>query len=365
MQRPVRYAVVGLGYFAQAAVLPAFKHAKRNSKLVALVSDDPAKLKQLGRRYKVPLLVSYDEYETCLASGKVDAVYIALPNSMHREYAERAARLGVHVLCEKPLAVTEADCHAMIRSAEQGNVKLMVAYRLHFEKGNLEAVKIARSGKLGELKFFNSVFSMRVREGNIRLKRKLGGGTLYDIGVYCINAARYLFRHEPHEVLAMTANTGEARFREVDEMTSAVLRFPGDRLASFTTCFGSADTSAYEIVGTKGSVRMEPAYELAEGLSQVVRIGDTTRRRHFAKRDQVAPELIYFSDCILHDREPEPSGKEGLADVRIIEALYHSAKAKRPVLLEPIDKRRRPGPEQEITRPGVRKPKLIHASSPH
>src|SRR5678815_1235312 len=246
--RSVRYAVVGLGHIAQVAVLPAFRHARSNSELVALVSNDPVKQRRLGDQYRVPETYSYEEYELCLRSGDVDAVYIALPNNLHREFAVRAARAGVHVLCEKPLAVTEEDCEEIIRACAENHVKLMTAYRLHFNRSNLEAVKILKSGRIDEPRIFNSLFTMQVKEGNIRLKKELGGGTLYDIGIYCINAARYLFRAEPTEVFAFSADRTEKRFREVDEMTSAVLRFPEDRLATFTSSFGAGDTSEYEVV---------------------------------------------------------------------------------------------------------------------
>src|SRR3954471_15451727 len=143
----VRYAVVGLGHIAQVAVLPAFAHAE-NSELAALVSDDPEKLDRLGRRYKVKARFSYDRYDECLRGGDIDAVYIALPNHLHRSYSERAARAGVHVLCEKPMAVTEADCLSMIRVAEENRVKLMIAYRLHFEEANLRVIDLVQQGKL-------------------------------------------------------------------------------------------------------------------------------------------------------------------------------------------------------------------------
>ncbi len=194
--------MVGLGYIAQKAVLPAFEHAKKNSELAALVSNDPVKLREMGRKYRVNNLYSYDQYEDCLQSGQIDAVYIALPNNLHREYTERAAGRGIHVLCEKPMAVTAADCQSMIQSAKKHKVKLMVAYRLHFEEANLKVVETLKSGKIGEPRIFNSVFTMDVKKGDIRLQKELGGGTLYDIGVYCINAARYLFQAEPESVFA-------------------------------------------------------------------------------------------------------------------------------------------------------------------
>jgi glucose-fructose oxidoreductase len=355
--------VVGLGYIAQIAVLPAFAKAK-NSELVALVSDDATKLKKLSKKYKVPLTFSYQDYDQCLTSGEVDAVYIALPNSMHRDYSVRACESGVHVLCEKPMAVTESDCEEMINAASANNVKLMIAYRLHFEEANLRAIELAQSGKLGDVRAFNSVFTMQVKEGDIRLQKELGGGTLYDIGIYCINAARNIFRAEPVEAFAFDANNGEKRFEEVDEMTSAILRFPDERLAAFTTSFGASDISAYQVVGTKGNLRVDPAYEHAGDLKHHLTVNGRTRERVFRNRDQFAPELIYFSDCVITGKDPEPSGKEGLADVRIIRALYRSAAEGEPVKLDIVEKDKRPTMEQETHTAPPKKPELVRAATP-
>jgi predicted dehydrogenase len=364
-RQKVRYAVVGLGHIAQVAVLPAFAHAQ-NSELAALISDDPEKLEKLGRRYKVKARFSYDRFDECLRSGVVDAVYIALPNHLHREYTERAARAGVHVLVEKPMAVTEEDCLSMIQVTEENGVKLMVAYRLHFEEANLKAIDLVQGGRLGEPRLFDSVFTMTVKEGDIRLNpRELGGGTLYDIGIYCINAVRNLFGAEPMEVVAFSANNGDSRFLQCEESTSAILRFPGrERLASFTCSFGAADVSTYRVVGSEGDLLMDPAYEYAEELKQRVTVKGRTRERTFPKRDQFAPELVSFSECILTGATPEPSGLEGLADVRVIRALYRSADTGRPVTLEPFSKEDRPSLDQELRRPPVRKPELVNAESP-
>jgi glucose-fructose oxidoreductase len=363
-RRKIRYAVVGLGHIAQVAVLPAFAHAQANSQLAALVSDDSQKLKTLSRRYKVDQVFSYDEYDDCLRSGAVDAVYIALPNHLHAEYSIRAARAGIHVLCEKPMAITEKECQAMIRAAEHGGVKLMIAYRLHFEKANMTAVELVRSGKLGEPRFFTSEFSMQVRPNNIRTDKEKGGGTLYDIGIYCINAARYLFAAEPTEVFAFSsANKSDVRFKEIDEMTGALLRFPEGRLATFTASFGAADTASCRVVGTKGDVRLEQAYEYVYPIDLTVTVKGQSRKQTFRKRDQFAPELIYFSDCILDNKNPEPSGTEGIADVRIIQALYRSARTGRVVRIRSARPTRRPSMKQVMRRPPVTKPSLVHAQS--
>ena len=360
-QRTIRYAVVGLGHIAQVAVIPAFAHARRNSELVAIVSGDRTKRREVARRYRVEHAFTYEQFDECLRV--VDAVYIALPNSMHAEYAIRAARAGVHVLCEKPMAVTVEECRQMIAACRKAKVKLMIAYRLHFEGLNLAAIDIARSGQLGALKFFNSSFAMTVRRGDIRTKRTFGGGTLYDIGVYCINAARNLFRAEPTHVSAVSINSGLASLSEIDETTAATLRFGNDRVATFITSFNAADVASYRIVGTKGHLHADPAYEYAEGLEYTLTIDGKTTRKKFGKRDQFAPELLYFSDCILNDREPEPSGEEGMQDVRIVEALYASARSGKPIPIRPFTKRQRPTGRQRITRPGVRKPPLIKVQS--
>jgi predicted dehydrogenase len=358
---PVRYAVVGLGHIAQVAMLPAFAHAKRNSRLVALVSDDRTKARLLSKRYRVDATYTYEEFGACLE--QVDAVYIALPNSLHAEYTVRAAQAGVHVLCEKPMAVTARECERMIETCRAHRVKLMIGYRLHFEEINLEAVDLVRRGRIGEPKFFNSSFAMTVRRNDIRTKSDMGGGTLYDIGVYCINAARYLFRAEPREVMAISVNSGVRKLEEVDESTGALLRFEGERVAAFVTSFNSADVGSYRIVGTKGQLHVDPAFEYAEGLAYALTIDGKTTRKRIAKRDQFAAELLYFSDCILKNRSPEPSGEEGLQDVRIVQALYESAETGKAVAIPPFERSKRPTGRQRIVRPGVRKPKLVKVQS--
>jgi predicted dehydrogenase len=357
----VRYAVVGLGWIAQESILPAFAKARKNSELAALVSNDPHKLRLLGRKYGITRLYSYDEYERCLA--EVDAVFIALPNSLHREYTVRAARAGVHVLCEKPMAVTESDARAMLRACTRANVKLMIAYRLHLERATLTAIESIRKGRVGEPRFFQSSFPMKAEPGNLRL-RPGEGGALYDIGIYCLNAARNLFGAEPLEAFGEHVKGKGARFRSVPETTAAVLRFPGERVASFTSSFGASGESTYEVYGTKGTLRMSPAYSHSDKLTlQISRNGDT-KTLNFPARDQFAPEVLHFSEAILKDRKPAPSGEEGLRDVRVLAAIDRSARRGRPVKLAHLGPIRRPHPEHEVHRPAGKKPRLVKADDP-
>lgn len=366
--KKIRYAVVGLGNITQDALLPAFKNAK-NSELAALVTGDPKKSGELANRYRLDpsSTYGYDGYDECLKSGKVDAVYIGLPNHMHMEYTIRAARAGVHVLCEKPMAVDERECKRMIAACEDASVKLMIAYRLHFEEANLDAIETVTSGHVGDPRMFSSTFSQQVAEDNVRLKEpeSRGGGPLFDMGVYCINAARYLFRGEPIEVVAASANNGEIRFRDNPEMISAILRFPNERLASFFCSFGATSVSEYSLMGTRGWLRLAPAYDFHKPLASELNIEDKPpKRRKYAKHDQFGAELTYFSDCILNDRKPEPSGEEGLADIRIVQAIIKSARNGKPVKLTSSLKRKRPVKSQEIDKPPVKRPRLINAALP-
>lgn len=365
--RPLRFAVVGLGHIAQAAVLPAFRHARGFAELTALVSGSAAKLKQLGKRYGVKHLYSYRDSRDLFTSGLVDAVYIALPNSQHAAWTIRAAEAGLHVLCEKPLAVSVHDCERMIDACERNNVHLMTAYRLHFERCNLEVADIVRKKRIGEARWFDSQFSMQVKDGNIRIERELGGGPEYDIGIYCMNAARYVFAAEPTQIFATATNSGDKRFREVPETVHVLMKFPKNRVANFVCSFGAADRGRYQVVGTRGSVVCEPAYEYAEGLAYELTVDGKTKRKQFSKSDQFAPELIHFAKCVRTGRRPEPSGKEGLIDVAILEAIHRSLQSGRwESVAVPQTKLHRPTLDQEIRRPAVpREPRMVQAESAH
>lgn len=361
--KKVRYAVVGTGWFAQDAVLPSFPNAT-NSQLAAVVSGDPKKQKELGERYKVPAY-DYQQYGDLLESGTIDAVYIALPNSMHKEYTVRAAKEHVHVLCEKPMAATAAECREMNDACAAGKVKQMIAYRLHFESANLTAVEHIIGGKIGEPRLFSSVFTQQVEGGNTRLDAGLAGSPLMDIGIYCVNAARYLFQADPTEVTAFAAQSSDPRFREVPEMVTALMRFPNDRLAQFTCGFGESRVSEYRVVGTAGDLQMITGYTFRGDITMKLTDKDgQTKETTFPERDQVGAEILYFSDCILNDREPEPNGLEGLADLQIIEAIQKSYTTGQAVKLAAFPAKPRPSLAQEYKLKKLDGPGLVNAASP-
>jgi predicted dehydrogenase len=362
----IGYAVVGLGWIAQAAMLPAFQNAGRNSRLTALVSGDAEKRGALADRYRLPASASYDydHYDACLERDDVDAVYIAVPNHLHREYTVRAAEKGVHVLCEKPMAVTAEDCQAMIHACRENDVRLMIAYRLHLDPANLHAVARVQDGAIGGTRILSATFTQQVEDGDIRLMPpEKGGGALYDIGIYCINAARYLFRAEPEAVWATRVSRSQPRFEDTAEAVSCVLRFPGARLAAFTCSFGAHAMSVCHLVGEAGEISMNNIFSFRGERAVSVRTDEGEDRREFPDLDQFGPQLLYFSDCVLQRRDPEPDGEEGLVDVRIIRALHDSLENGGMVGVD-ATRDRRPAPDQAISCPSVEEPEMVHETEP-
>ena len=363
--RNVRFAVVGLGHIAQVAVLPAFEHAE-GCELVAVVSGDADKRREISQTYGLRHAVDYDGYEDLLDTGEVDVVYIDTPNHLHAHIAEVAAEHGVHVLCEKPMAVTEEKCRRMIHAAEENDVHLMIAYRLHFDPCSMEVAARVRRGDIGTPRFFVASFGQNVRAGDIRLDPiERGGGAAYDLGVYCVNAARYLFEAEPFGVTARSASSDDPRFDHCDETTSAILEFPGDRLASFTVSFGSADVQSYRIVGAEGEIRVEPAFSYDAQLTYALVVdGNVKERNTFPTGDQFAPELAHMAACVREDRRPEPDGREGLADIRTIRAIHRSAEAGERVRIDPVTGQQHPRAAQAVHLPPVRPQRTVKVKGP-
>lgn len=360
----IRFGVVGLGHIAQVAVLPAFRAASKNSELTALVTGDPKKARALSKTYKVPAVYGYDQFDELIGSDVVDALYIALPNHMHTDFTVRALRRGLHVLCEKPLALTEKECRQIQEASEFSGAKIMTAYRLHFEESNLKALELCKKGKLGTLRYFSSNFSYQVKDKtNIRLTKEDGGSPLWDIGIYCINAARTLFQAEPDEVTAFATSSKDPRFAQVQETASATLRF-GDRLATFTCSYGADTAASYEIYGTKGGLRLEDAYEYAGPRKlHVLKDGQVSQTLKFKKADQFAAELAYFSKCVLANKHPQPDAVEGLRDVRVILACLRSIETGKSVRL---DHAGHTGPDEEQAvryRPHA-EPDLVDVTAP-
>ena len=333
MAKQIGYAVVGLGDVAQRGVLPALARAAENSRLVAVVAGDRARAQTIAQEHRAAAY-HFDEFRQCLQRDDVNAVYLALPTSLHCDYAVEAARAGVHVLCEKPMAVMADECRRMIRTAQTNRVKLMIAYRLQFHPAHARALELVRGGAIGTPKTISTDFTTRIEDPeDPRLQRRLGGGSVYDLGVSSIHAARALFGSEPAQVMAMTARTSRRYGGDVDEGTVALIRFPDERLAHLHTSFGEEPTAALQIFGEEGRIQLDNAYLHDVPVTLEVQRRGQREALAFEPTDQFAAEISYFSSCVLQDRQPEPSGIEGLQDVRLVEAIYRSARDGRPVTL--------------------------------
>ncbi len=330
VKRKIGYAVVGLGQLAVEEVLPAFGSCE-SSKLVALVSGHADKAKQLAEVYDVPRgnIFNYDNYDEMASNREIDVVYNILPNSMHAEFTIRAFQAGKHVLCEKPMASNVAECEQMIAAAERAKRKLMIAYRLHYEPFNKKAIELCASEEVGPIKLITASNSQNVEAPNIRLSGELRGGPLGDVGIYCLNAARYLTQREPVEVFGYAHQPADdPRFREVPESVTFVLKFPGGAEAHCSCSFGAAESRFFRVEGKNGVVEMAGAFGY---FGQELRLSNEDGSRRFKLKpvDHFAAEMDHFAECILRDKEPRTPGAEGLADMQIIAAIEESIRTGR------------------------------------
>src|SRR5437016_8214626 len=264
--RKLGWAVVGLGNLSIHEILPAFAKCEK-SKVVAFVSGHPDKANKLAMRYGVnpKNIYNYQNYDTIKDNPEIDIIYIVLPNGMHAEYTVRGLQAGKHVLTEKPMANTPAECQQMIDAGRKANKKLMVAYRCRYEPYNQEAIRVARSHELGTVKVILADAGFAMKDPNVwRLKKSLaGGGSLMDIGIYALQAARYLTGEEPIVVSAMETRTDPVKVKEVDESIVWQLKFPGGVLAYCSTTYLVNGLNRYTAYAEKGWFGLEPAYSYA------------------------------------------------------------------------------------------------------
>jgi predicted dehydrogenase len=330
------WAIVGLGSLSINEILPGFAKCEK-SKVVALVSGHRDKANKLALRYGVnqEYIYNYQNYDSIKDNQEVDIIYIVLPNGMHAEYTVRGLQAGKHVLTEKPMANTPAQCQQMIDAARKADRRLMVAYRCRYEPYNREAIRIARSGELGPIKVILADAGFNIGDPTQwRLNKELaGGGSLMDIGIYALQAARYLSGEEPTEVnAAMSTSPNDPRFKEVEETINFQLRFPSGALANCSSSYGYAGQNRYRVVGTTGWLEMDPA-TVYRGLRMKVHHDNVTEERELPARDHFALEMDHMSTCVLEKREPLTPGEEGLRDLRIMMTIYEAARTGRTVKL--------------------------------
>jgi glucose-fructose oxidoreductase len=327
--KQIGFALVGLGNLAINQLMPAFARSQR-AKLVGLVSGRPEKAKQLAQVYGVDVrnIYSYDTYDRLADNPAIDVVYVVLPNSMHPEYTIRALKAGKHVLCEKPMANTPADCEQMIAAAKAANRKLMIGYRVRYEPHNQALIAYAReTGEAGPTRVILADAGFNIGDPKQwRLRKQMaGGGSLMDIGIYALNAARYLSGEEPVSVNAMMHSTpNDPRFVEVEENITFQLRFPSGILANCTSSYGGG-FNRFRVTKPRGSAELDPASSYT-GLRMRVFRGGAIEERILPQRDHFALEMDHFAACIVNNTEPLTPGEEGLKDLRVMMAIYEAAR---------------------------------------
>ena len=337
--RKLGYAVVGLGYYATKQIMPQFANCEF-AKLTALVSGTPEKLVRYGEEYGIPRthLYNYQTYDRMSDNPDIDIVYVVLPNSMHAEYTVRAAEAGKHVMCEKPMAISSDECRTMIAACRKAGKKLMIGYRSRFEPYNRLAIELAQSGHVGPTRVITAEHGFPISPDQWRLDRELaGGGSLMDIGIYSLNAARYLTGEEPTHISAVeSTDRSDPRFREVEDRINWEMLFPSGVIASCVSSYSSAH-NAYRVTGTDGWIDMEPATPYSGQAMRINKDGKTEPRiLPEPDKNQFVGQLDHLAECILTDSEPIVPGEEGLRDLIAIEAIYQSAREGRRVAVPAV-----------------------------
>lgn len=328
---PVRFAVVGLGTIADVFLRACALSPQ--VKVTALVTGEPGgKGQRIAQQYGVAAssVYSYADFEKLGANKEVDAVYVALPNSMHCEYTLRAAKLGKHVLCEKPMAISSAECRTMIAACKAAGVKLMVGYRVQFDPTWREVWGRVRDGAIGQVQSFQGGFFNQQPAGAWRLNRKLGGGgSLLDLGIYPLNAIRHTLGEEPVAFTAVTSTTDKSgRFSEVEQSLEWTMKFPSGVIASCGSSYGQHGSGFLTINGTAGALDLKPAFNydgvrvVGEAHGQRVELAGTGKVPF-----QFTLEAEHFADCVRTGAEPLCGGEEGLKDMLAMEAIYRAAGA--------------------------------------
>ena len=327
IEKPFGYAVVGLGHIAQF-FMEALQDP-RTCAVTALVSGNAVKARSLARNFNVPLAATYEQFDRLCDQPTVDAVYLALPVSMHLEYTRRAAAAGKHVLCEKPMASTAAEALAMIDACRSAGVELSIAYRCPYTLVHSRARYLVRTGALGNDLHIESGFGFELKPGWRTNPKFAGGGSLYDVGIYPLNAARYLLGEEPcavHEARAVTDSNG------LEQAISWVSVFPSGATAACRSSYIEHIPDTLRITGSRGTLLLAPAFGHRERLRLKGEYTDASGRTMTV--DEPAPSLgpaqfqmeaEHLAAMVRDQATPITPGEDGLADMIAMEAIYAAA----------------------------------------
>ena len=355
--RRLGVAVVGLGHLSLLQILPGFGQAQ-HVRLAALVSGERDKASAIAAQYGVKETSIYDyaSFDRLRDNPEVDIVYIVLPNAMHAEFTARAAAAGKHVLCEKPMATSVADAQRMIDACKQAGRKLMIAYRLQYEPHHRALIAAVRSGQHGPLKLIEAVNGQNNAD-NGQWRHTLamaGGGSLPDVGLYCLNAARYITGEEPVEIRAsLTRPKNDNRFKEVEDICAFSLHFPSGAVANLSSGYSFHESRWLRAHMPDAFMGLSPAFgysDIALETGQAIGQANALSKMQFPPHNQFAREMDAFAMALHAGAEPHTPGEEGLADQKLIAAIYEAAAGGSVVKLPQVsgtDTTRGPAPKQE------------------
>jgi predicted dehydrogenase len=330
--RKLGFVLAGLGSLSTHQIAPALQKTKF-CRLAGIVTGTPAKAKKWQAQYNLPdkNVYSYDTMVQMAGNPDIDVVYVVTPNALHAEHTIKAAQAGKHVLCEKPMEVSSEKCRQMIDACQNAGRQLAIGYRLHFEPNNLECVRLAREKVFGGVKLIEAGFGFRIGDpGQWRLNRALsGGGPLMDVGIYALQAARYLAGAEPTTVAASAANTDPEKFRDIEESITWQLKFPGDIIANSSSTYAFNGLDHYKVFAEDGWFELEPAYNY-DGIQGRRSDGETIG---FGSIDQFAAQMDDFAQCIMNNQPTRVPGEEGLRDMKIMMAIYEAARTGKTIQL--------------------------------
>jgi predicted dehydrogenase len=331
-ERKLGFALVGLGNLSTHQIAPALQKTKF-CRLAGIVTGTPAKAKKWSAQYNLPAknIYNYDTMEQMADNPDIDVVYVVTPNALHAEHTIKAAKAGKHVLCEKPMEVSSEKCQQMIDACKKAGRQLAIGYRLHFEPNNLECVRLAREKVFGNLKLIQADFGFRIGDPTQwRLNRALaGGGPLMDVGIYALQAARYISGEEPVTITAVESTIDHVKFKEVEESIAWQMKFPSGVIASCDSTYNFGGLNRYQAFAEKGWFQLSPAYSYG-GIQGKRSDGEQI---NFPAMDQFAAEMDNFAECILKNQPTTVSGEEGLRDIKIMMAIYEAARSGKTVNL--------------------------------
>jgi predicted dehydrogenase len=341
--RRVGIAIVGIGDFATHQIIPSFPECKM-AKLAGFVTGAPAKGRQFAERFGVDPknVFTYDQMARLADVPEIEAVYVITPNAIHKQNVLAAVKAGKHVLCEKPMSTNSRDCREMIEACRAANRKLMIAYRAQYEPYNQTAVRLCRDGKLGKIVSVTSdhgrIADPSKPQDRWRLDKELaGGGSLPDIGIYSLQAARYLTGEEPVEISAhLEQPKDDPRFKEVEATVHWTMRFPSGALANCSSSYNWQSVKRAQVFGSEASLTLDPAtdyyrHELTVQKNGLTDDAPVIENHKIQEKNQFALEIDHFADCVRNDKQPKTPGEEGLRDVFYIEKIYEAARTGRPV----------------------------------